>query len=394
MNAHTMPTGMSRLWSRTFILIMVANALLFMVFEMMLPTLPLFVSRLGGSTSQIGLVTGIFMFSAILIRPFAAKLAARFDKKYLLAIGLAICALMTGGYYLSTGIGMLLVFRLLHGVGFGLATTYFATLATASIPRERRGEGMGYFGVGETVAVSIGPLIGTAILMKYDFQSLFFGGALVLLLALVMTLMIARSPKESIDATHAETPFKLIEKRVLFPSLLIMLVGIVAGSIMSFIALYAIDQGFTAVVAWFFFIVAAAGFLVRLVSGRMFDRFGPGSVLVPSALFIMAGLWLITQSGGEAMFLGSAVLYGFGFGAVFPAIQTWCVNLVGEHEHEDAMASFFNFFDLGIGGGSMILGLVASAFSYEVVYNVAIGVMVVYLLLYAGYAMRTGKKRA
>lgn len=393
MSTNVLTTPTVRLWTRSFLFIMTANALLFMVFEMMLPTLPLFVSKLGGGASQVGLVTGIFMFSAILIRPFTARLASKIDKKYLLLIGLAICALMTGAYYLSTSIGMILVFRVLHGLGFGLATTYFATLATASIPKERRGEGLGYFGVGETVAVSVGPLIGTAILMRYDFHYLFFGGAFILLLALAMTAFISRRPPAEAAGEHGSVPVKLIERKVLLPSLLILLVGVAAGSIMSFIALYAAEQGFASV-AWFFFIVAAGSFAVRLVSGKMFDRFGPGSVLVPSAFFMMAGIWMLTLAANETWFLLSAALYGLGFGAVFPAIQTWCVNLVEEHEHESAMASFFNFFDFGIGGGAMVLGLLASAFSYELVYDVAIAVMVVYLLLYAGYAIRSRKKRA
>ncbi|GJM73686.1 hypothetical protein HMSSN036_59020 [Paenibacillus macerans] len=313
-----------------------------MVFEMMLPTLPLFVSHLGGGASQIGLVTGVFMFSAILIRPFTAKLAARIDKKYLLLIGMAICAGTTGAYYLSSGTAMILIFRIIHGLGFGLATTYFATLAAENIPKERRGEGMGYFGVGETVAVSVGPLIGMSVLVKYDFHGLFFSGMFILLLALLMAAFVSRKPQVPDAAEHTEVPFKLIEKRVLFPALLIMLVGVAAGSIMSFIALYAAEKGFTTV-AWFFFIVAFASFAVRLVSGKIFDRLGPGFVLVPSAVFIGAGIWLLTLAGSDVMFLFSAVVYGLGFGAVFPAIQTWCINLVGEYEHENAMASFFKF---------------------------------------------------
>lgn len=132
-----------------------------------------------------------------------------------------------GAYYLAPDVKWILFFCVLHGLGFGLATTFFATMATESMPKERRGEGMGYFGVGEMVAISIGPLIGTAILLHYDFHGLFAGGMALL-------------------------------------------------------------------------------------------------------------------------FLASAALYGFGC-AIFPALQTWCVNPVEEHEHEHAMASFFNFFDLGIG---------------------------------------------
>ncbi|MDR6718323.1 MULTISPECIES: MFS transporter [Paenibacillus] len=390
MSTSTFSPTPQQLWGRSFIFIMLANALLFMAFEMLLPTLPLFVSSLGGDASQIGLVTGVFMFSAILIRPFTSVLAARIDKKYLLIIGITICALMTGAYYLSSGIWMILIFRVIHGFGFGLATTYFATIATENIPRDRRGEGMGYFGVGETVAISIGPLIGTSLLFRYDYQSLFMGGMCILLLALLMTVFVSRKPKTggSSESMQTHVPsVKLIEKKVLFPSLLIMLVGIAAGSIMSFVALFAAERGFENI-AWFFFIVAIASFAVRLFSGKMFDRWGPGSVLLPAAVFAIAGLLVLIIAQTDVQFLIAGALYGFGFGAIFPAIQTWCVNLVEEHEHENAMASFFNFFDLGIGGGSLILGVVASAFSYTVVYAVSIGIFVVYILLYLVYSQK------
>lgn len=379
-----------KLWGRSFIFIMLANALLFMAFEMLLPTLPLFVSTLGGDASQIGLVTGIFMFSAILVRPFTSVLASRMDKKSLLLIGITICALTTGSYYLSSGIWMILILRVIHGFGFGLATTYFATIATENIPRDRRGEGMGYFGVGETVAISIGPLIGTSLLYKYNYQSLFMGGMCILLLALIMAIFVSRKPKTALGADPSGSPtpkVKLIERKVLFPSLLIMLVGVAAGSIMSFVALFAAERGFDNV-AWFFFIVAIASFVVRLFSGRMFDQLGPGFVLLPSAVFAIAGLFILTIAQNDMHFLIAGALYGFGFGAIFPAIQTWCVNLVDEHEHENAMASFFNFFDLGIGGGSLLLGMIASAFSYTVVYDIAIGIFVVYILLYLVYSRK------
>ncbi|MGO4528611.1 MFS transporter [Paenibacillus sp. 2TAF8] len=390
MNTLTSVISPQKLWGKSFIFIMLANALLFMAFEMLLPTLPLFVSSLGGNASQIGLVTGIFMFSAILVRPFTSVLATKMNKKFLLIIGIAICALATGAYYLSSGIGIILVLRVIHGFGFGLATTYFATIATENIPKSRRGEGMGYFGVGETVAISVGPLIGTSLLLQYNYQSLFLGGMCILLLALLMTVFVSRnSQTESEDKSsgHHATSVKLIEKKVLFPSLLILMVGVAAGSIMSFVALFAAEKGFSNI-AWFFFIVAIASFVVRLFSGTMFDRLGPGSVLLPSAFFAIAGLLVLILSQNQIHFLIAGALYGFGFGAIFPAIQTWCVNLVEEHEHENAMASFFNFFDLGIGGGSLVLGLVASAFSYTVVYTISIAVLMIYILLYSVYALK------
>ncbi|WP_028391080.1 MFS transporter [Bacillus cihuensis] len=398
MTVITKQTSKVKLWSRSFIFVMLANALLFGAFEMLLPTLPLFVSHIGGDPTQIGLVTGIFVFSAILIRPFAGVLATKMDKKYLLIIGIAICALSSGLYYLSSGIGIMILIRVIHGFGFGLATTYFTTIAAENIPEDRRGEGMGYFGVGETMAMSVGPLMGVSILENSHFGGLFMGCTAFILLALLTTLFISRKPNMANELSTVEAPtttVKLIEKRVLFPSILTFMTGISSGGIMSFTTLYAIDKGFENV-AWFFFIVAIAGLLVRLVSGKMFDNLGPGYVLIPAGVISIAGLIIFIVAQNEIMFLLAGFLYGMGFGAIFPALQTVCLNLVEEHDHENAIGSFFNFYDLGIGGGSILLGMVAEAFSYEAVFYVAIITYVLYLLLYfihATFILQMKKKR-
>ncbi|MCY8235426.1 MFS transporter [Priestia endophytica] len=372
------------LWSLSFIFITLSNALLFMVFEMMLPTLPLFVTKLGGEANQVGLITGAFMFSAILIRPFTGLLTHKFNKKYLLLIGIGISAICTGAYYLSTDIYILLIIRLIHGMGFGIASTFFATIAAENIPSDRRGEGMGYFGVGETVAISLGPLLGITILQSSNFITLFIGGMVLLFVSLIMALLLKKEPREIKKMENQNIRFKLLEKKVLFPSLLIFLVGIAASGIMSFISLYAIEQGFQ-YIGWFFFIIALASFMVRLVTGKVFDKFGHAYVLIPSAISGTIGLFILYGASTNFSFFLAAIFYGMGFGAIFPAIQTWCLNLVAEYEHEDAMSSFFNFFDLGIGGGSLLLGIIATVVSYQFVYLVSVFMYVTFLLMYISY---------
>ncbi|MDX7997344.1 MULTISPECIES: MFS transporter [Bacillus] len=371
----------AKMWSISFIIVTLSNAFLFMVFEMLLPTLPLFVTAIGGGAKQVGLVTGIFMISAIAIRPFAGVLAQRFNKKNLLIFGIVISACSTGAYYLASDVSVLLLIRLIHGAGFGLATTYFATIAAEIIPKERRGEGIGYFGVGETIAVSVGPMIGISALELYDFERLFLGGMSILLLAVLMAALVRRRPEAKDTGEKGRIKIKVLERRVLFPSFLIFLVGIAASGIMSFFALYAIEKGFRSV-GMFFFLIAAASFFIRLISGKIFDRFGAAAILIPASIFSIAGLSILYIAQTNAMFFTAAICYGFGFGSIFPAIQTWCINLVEEHEHEDAMGTFFNFFDMGIGGGSLLLGVVATIYSYRELYIASILVYLLFLLLY------------
>jgi len=381
MMSHNVQQSRPALWSLSFVLATLANGLLFMIFEMLLPTLPLYVNTIGGNATDVGLVTGVFMVSAILIRPFAGYLLRLVNKKYLLIFGITINAVATGMYYLAETVSALLIIRLVHGLGFGLATTYLSTLVAEIIPKERRGEGMGYFGVGETVAISIGPMIGIAILEVFDYSRLFIGGLSILLLAALM-IALTKSPKkpDSVGETQ-QLKVKLLEKRVFIPALLTLLVGVAASGIMSFFSLYAIEKDFQGI-GWFFFIIALASFLVRLVSGKLFDRHGPSVILIPGALLATTGLLVLYVAQIDFTFYLAAALYGLGFGAIFPAIQTWCINLVEEHEHEYAMSTFFNFFDFGIGGGSLFLGILATNFSYGVVYLVGIAFYIAFLMLY------------
>ena len=382
-----------KLWTRSFIFIMIANGLLFMAFEMLLPTLPLFVSSIGGEAAQIGLVTGIFTVSAILIRPFAGILTTKFNKKLLLMIGMAICALSTGFYYLSSDVLILIIIRLIHGIGFGLATIYITTIAAENMPRERMGEAMGYFGVGETIAISLGPVIGISVLQAFDFNGMFWSAMAISLLAILFAGFTSRK-SEYMNENESETvrapKFKWVEKRVLLPSILILMTGIAAGGVMSFTTLYAVEKGFH-LIAWFFFISAASGLLVRVISGKMFDRYGAGVVVIPFGVITIAGFIVLIAAQNDLQFLLAGFLYGSGIGAIFPALMTWCLNLVEVHERENAMASFFNFFDFGLGGGAIILGLVAEAFSYQAVYYVAIVAYLLFLLIYLIISARKNK---
>lgn len=62
-----------KLWTRNYVLIICINLITFFGFQMLMPTLPLFVEKLGGSQTEAGFVIGIFALSAVLIRPIAGR---------------------------------------------------------------------------------------------------------------------------------------------------------------------------------------------------------------------------------------------------------------------------------------------------------------------------------
>lgn len=387
------------LWTGNFVLLLFANLFLFLAFEMLIPTLPLFAEGMGATESQIGMVTGIFTFSAVLIRPFTGTLTSRFGRKGLLLMSTALCLGTTVAYGWTDGIGPIVAVRLLHGVGFGLATNLFAAMVSDLLPANRRGEGVGHFTMGETLAISLGPLFGVGLLGSFDFHGLFLAGGLILLVSLAMSGLTGRSrtPAEAATAAGEERPVgkpsilsDMIERRVLLPSALAVLLGLTVGAVVSFITVYAQARGIGHV-EWFLFTNAMAGLLIRFVSGPLFDRKGPGSVLIPAAVCSLIGNVLVSAASDTASLIAAAVFCGMGVGAAFPALQAWCLHLVPAHRREAAIGTFFNAFDLGIGIGSMLAGVLAGWIGYSPMYLCSAGVFVVYLTVYMSCAIRRRK---
>ncbi|MBP2651433.1 MAG: ymfD [Firmicutes bacterium] len=383
------------LWNKDFIIVALANLLLFMVFEMLLPILPVFIANNGGTSSQVGLIMGAFTFSSIFIRLLTGRIGHAINKKVLLIMGISGCMLATGFYYVSTSNLSTFGIRLLHGLGFGVATTLYTTFAAAFIPAGRRGEGIGYFGVGETMGISVGPFVGIWLMNQHGMDSVFGVGTLILLFAVIITSTVASPMTTEAEAEHFRREIQqessrldlFIEKSVLLQSVLVFLLGISYAGILSFLVLYAKEASIPNV-AYFFFVNAIAGLLVRFVAGRIFDLRGPGVLIGVSAIFCSIGTFLLATASSTTALIIAAVLYGAGTGAVFPALQAWCINVVPMERREIAIGTFFNFFDLGIGIGAILMGAIAAVTNYSMMYMLSILFFVIYWLLYQVFGRR------
>src|SRR5690625_3885663 len=162
-----------KIWTRDFILICLANFFIFLGFQMTLPTIPLFVEYLGGNDRLIGIVVGIFTFSALLIRPWAGHALETKGRRFIYLLGLAIFVISVGSYMFVASLFFLFAMRIIQGAGWGLSTTAGGTVATDLIPPKRRGEGMGYFGLSGNMALAFGPALGLSLAGVISFSKLF-----------------------------------------------------------------------------------------------------------------------------------------------------------------------------------------------------------------------------
>lgn len=378
-----------RLWTKEFITLMVSNLFLFLTLQMMLTTLPAYAKdAFMASPLQVSLITSVFAFSAIASRFVSSKALEKGKLRLLLYVGLFISLAATLGYYWASGIAFLLLMRVLFGIGFGMTSTSFPTMASDVIPIKRLGEGMGYFGLSTTLAMSIGPMIGLTLLQDGGFTPLVIITVLINVLIFPLAYVLtSRSAKRNMELPAAvqprveEQPKGSFNKKLILPSVLNFLMSITYGGLLSFMALFGTEAHLRNP-QYFFLFNAIAIILVRPFSGRIYDRYGHKALVIPAAILMVAGLLLLTFATSTGTMLLSALCYGLGFGAMQPSIQTWMIQEVHPLQRGMANGMFFNSLDFGVAIGSIALGSIAKSTSYAIMYRYSAIALVMLILIY------------
>jgi MFS family permease len=376
------------LWTSSFILLTLSYLLLFLCLQMLLSPFPSYVKdRFHPSDFTVSLVTSLFALTAIATRFLTVYLMKRISRTRILYAGIGIAAAATAAYsFADTVVGVLLL-RILFGIGFGIGSTVMPTLVTQLIPKRRLGEGIGYFGLSTSLAMSIGPMIGLTVLKTYGFPMLTGCGVAAALLIVPLlasarphTIPVPAGKPFSEEPGAARKPL-MLRPKLLFPALLNTLLSASYGGLLSFLALYGKEIHLENI-GLFFLFNSITVLAVRPLSGRLFDQRGHGVVLIPAAIILVASLSILSITTTLPMLMLSALLYGLGYGAVQPTIQAWMLQECGPREHGAVNSLFYNSLDFGIAAGSMVLGAVASASSYAVMYRFAAGFMVLFLISY------------
>lgn len=379
-----------KIFSRDFVFIWLANFFVFLGFQMTLPTIPIFVNELGGSDQLIGIIVGIFTFSALLFRPYAGHALESKGRGKVYLFGLILFVVSVGSFGFITSMGMLIVMRIVQGIGWGFSTTASGTIATDLIPPARRGEGMGYFGLSGNLALALGPALGLTIAGTISFTFFFLICAVLGLIAYLLALNIGyKKVEDSLDNTKPAR-FDVLEKTAINPSILLFFITLTFGGITSFLPLYAAEKDIAGIQLYF---ITFALFLMlsRLFAGRLYDKKGDIFVIPPGTLLIFIAMLLLSWLPNMTMMIFAGALYGLGFGSVQPALQAWAVDKAPQNRKGMANATFFSFFDLGVGIGAMLFGQLAFMFHYGIIYIVAAGSVLLSLLYYV-FLVATGRR--
>ena len=372
-----------KIFNLPFTRLFIANTMVVTVFYMLMPTLPIYITRdLHIDEKSVGVILGIFSISSLIVRPLVGIAIDRIGRKIIYIPGVILFGFCVIGYPLVSSFVMIMVIRALHGISWATITTSNSTMIADIVDRKYRGSAIGFFSLSISTGMAIGPAAGVFLMNHISFTDICVSGVIIVALSLLSSYSIKLPPLIK-DKTKI-TIKTLYELKVLPIAIMYMLYGASYSAATIFSSLHGLDLKVKHL--WLFFVILAVFMgIFRPYVGKLVDRTGPGKILYTGFALLVLGLIMLGFAKGTILFHLSAVLLGTATGFIMPTCMTMIINIAGPTRRGAATATFYTAFDIGIGVGVMIQGYVIDHVGYEVMYMIFATVAFSAMILFKMY---------
>ena len=379
-----------KLFAGNYLKIWVANFMLYFSFYFVTPILPLYLRDVfDADKATIGLVLSGYSVAALAIRVFSGYIVDRFSRKKVLLLGFIAFALFFLGYYITGSIVLFAVIRTLHGAPFGLASVSSSTVAIDVLPSQRRGEGIGYWGLSNNFAMALSPVLSLWLYTHSQNYNVLFTVALAFAIAgfLINTTVECKYRPPVMDKQKMSLD-RFILLKGWSQGVCIACVATAYGILSTYIAIYSQDVlNITTGTGTFFMLFAVGLIMSRFVGVKSLSRGHAVRNATYGVLFVVLGYSLFALWQDLYGYYISAVVIGFGQGSMYPAVQTMFLNMAPNEQRGTANSTILTSWDLGIGIGIIGGGYVAEhlgGYKFAFMMSALVSfVSMVFFLLYA-----------
>lgn len=383
-----------RLVTPGYCFILAANFLLYFGFWLLIPVLPFYLSEIfNAGNSTIGIILSCYTVAALCIRPFSGYFLDSFARKPLYLLAYFIFMTMFAGYIIAGSLTLFILFRIIQGVSFGMVTVGGNTVVIDIMPSSRRGEGLGYYGLSNNIAMAVGPMSG---LFLHDAGMSFttiFCCSLGSCIAGFVCASLVKTPYKPPVKREPISLDRFILLKGIPAGISLLLLSIPYGMTTNYVAMYAKQIGINATTGFFFTFMAIGMAISRIFSGKIVDRgkitqvISAGLYLVVFSFFLLSAcVYLISWNNMlcTVVFFAVALLLGVGFGIMFPAYNTLFVNLAPNSQRGTATSTYLTSWDVGIGIGMLTGGYIAEVSTFDKAYLFGACLTIVSMLYFNG----------
>jgi MFS family permease len=370
-----------------FALVMLSTFAYFIAVGIILPTLPLFVEGpLGLGSREVGLAVGAFAISAVLLRPWIGRIGDSRGRKVLIIGGGVAVAVSVAGYAMAESLGVLVMLRILTGVGEAAFYVGAASVINDIVADDRRAEALSYFSLALFGGLAVGPVLGETILHAADFDMVWFVAAIAAGLSAVVGFVIPESRPEGVR--YEKGP--LISRSALLPGTVLATNIWALATFTSFLPLFALQIGLSGS-KYVFAVNSGVIIAVRLFGARIPDRLGIRKTSRIALAFVAAGMTVMAIWANAPGLFAGTIIYSLGHALAFPALMTLAINRAPVTERATVIGTVTAFFDLSFGVGAATAGQIASAIGYRGAFLSSAGVALGGIALLVGHARRSAR---
>ncbi len=368
-----------RRYSRAFFIALAANAFFFLGFQAGFPVLPRYIADVvvGRSPEQaasaVGLATTVVALVAVSARIPTGQMADRLGRRRFMFAGSLLFTLAPLIYSVSRGMPVLLIGRVVQGLGLAMFTTAYQALITDLAPAERRGEALGLSGASTSMAFIVGPLVGDWLADGLGYAVFFRISAATTAVSVGLVMLMA-STRITVSADAGAAPVAsaglrgaLAQRGVRAAVLTMAALGIPFGAFITFLPLFAEEQHISGV-GIVFSVYALTALVTQPVSGWLSDRLGRRAVILSGLAVTSMATFLLALDSSLLVFAVTGVVFGLGGGLVRGGVDALTQDSVPPTLRGTAAAVQYTSFDFWIGLGSYPLGLMANAAGYAATY--------------------------
>ena len=384
------PAVRDRLWTRHFTLVCLSQLLNYCNNMPLYVAFPVYLTGLGYTTEMVGIAMAAFSTVSFLVRPLVGAGVDRLSPKWVF-VGGGLALALASGSYLLPALAVLMVGRMIHGVGWAAINTAGGALAAEASPPARRGEGLGYFSMMPSIAATIMPAFGLWLIATAGAPSLFALSAVLGLVGAGLALALHELPRKARPRPAGGLWSSMVERGSLLPAGILTTVATAQPAVTTYLVLVAQDRGLDNVPL--LFVATGLAMVAAQFLSWLSDVFGRAPVIALSIGLNLLGVpFMMVAQDGVLLTLGAVIMSG-GSALAYPALMALAVDRTPPQNRGAAIATFTAAFQVGNGLGAILLGVAIARWGYDGMFLATIAVLLVGVVVLALNWQAAGSRR-
>ena len=368
------------------ILVMAASFLFMFSVMFVTPLINGYALSLGADSILAGIITGSMSIVSIFLRPIAGNLVDLYSKYCLSLIGGILILIGVSGYWLVNTSGLLILFRLINGTGFVLATICMTTWLAFLVPRRFVGEAMGFYGLMNALAMAVAPLIAinSYKVIGYRYSMMIASLAAVIMLIMIKFVKNHAIPQNKLSLKNIKH-IRIIQKDTIPVALLMLFFSIPYFATQADLVEYVAMRKLSVSVGYFFLIYALSLLIIRIWLKRFFDTIAFGFWFWLSLIAMIIFLISMAFMKNNFIMLIAAVALSIGYGVIYSINQTTALLLSPLDQQGLASSTVYLGLDLGMASAPILGGIIASTIPHFYFYPIMLIMVPFVLVIYFIY---------